>query len=229
MESRRKRPVRTKSGRQPEGLAVADIIAATLALARREGFTRLSMRQIAARLGVSATALYYHFKNKNQLLSRIAGHIMESITIPDRELLWTERLRQLVLSQQRMLLAYPGLARFMVHHRESAGALRWIEMNLEVLHDAGFRDRSLTGALAILSFFVHPLTLVDDHPRPGAVQMYHGRRLASLLKNEPARYPHLQLLLPVMADASYEAYLPVALDGVIAGIAALERPGKPRR
>jgi len=219
-----RRSSKARSAHQPDGLDAADIIAVTLALARKVGFGRLSMRQIAAQLGVTATALYYHFHDKNELLDRVSGHIMDSIEIPVRRLPWGERLRQVVLNQQATLMAYPGLARFLVHYRESAGALRWIETILAVLHDAGFRDKEMTRALATLSFFVHPLTLVDDRPHPDLERVYRRRRLEQRLQTDSSRYPCLTQLLPALIEAPYESYLPIALDGVIAGIAArLER------
>jgi AcrR family transcriptional regulator len=201
-----------------------DIIAVTLSMARKGGLTRLSMRQIAAELGVTATALYYHFRNKNDLLDRVTGHIMESIAVPDRRLPWTDRVRQLVLQQMQAALAYPGLARFLVHHRESLGALRWTETILEVLHDAGFRGASLKSALATLSFFVHPLTLADERPQAGPVVMIRHKLVAKRIKTERNKYPHLIEVLPELADYSYDQYMPVALDGVIAGLVAQLKP-----
>jgi len=197
-------------------------------MARKVGFARLSMRQIASRLGVSATALYYHFHNKRELLERVAAHIMDSIEMPERRLPWSERLRQVVLSQQRTLIAYPGVARFLVHHRESAGALRWMEMIVQVLSDAGFGQQQIVRALATLSFFVHPLTLVDDRPQPGSEAMWRRRQMDRRLRADPAHYPCVRALLPALAEYSFDAYLPIALDGVIAGIAmGLEQPSRP--
>lgn len=226
--SSRKRSSKAASAHQPDGLNAADIIAVTLTMARKVGFGRLSMRQIAAQLGVTATALYYHFHNKNELLDRVAGHIMDSIETPDRRLPWSERLRQVVLNQQATMMAYPGLARFLVHYRESAGALRWMEMILAVLHDAAFRDKEMTRALATLSFFIHPFTLIDDRPHSGPEPLYRRRRLDARLKADSSRYPCLTRLRPALADSPFESYLPVALDDVIAGIAAgLERSRRP--
>lgn len=220
VKSSPRRLLKVTSTQQPDGLEAADIIAVTLAMARKVGFARLSMRQIAARLGVTATALYYYFHNKNELLDRVSGHIMDAIEIPDRRVPWRERLRRVVLNQQATLMAYPGLARFLVHYRESAGALRWMEMILAVLHDAGFRDKEMTRGLATLSFFVHPLTLVDDQPHSGLERVYRRERLQQLLRADSSRYPCLSQLLPALDEAPFESYLPVALDGVIAGIAA---------
>jgi AcrR family transcriptional regulator len=211
---------RRKRAHPQDALNAADIIAVTRAMARKIGFTRLSMRQIAARLGVTATALYYHFHNKNELLDKVSGHIMDSIEMPDGRLPWSERLRQVVLNQQTTMMEYPGLARFLVHDRESVGALRWMEMILAVLHDAGFRDKEMTQALATLSFFVHPFTLIDDRPHAGPEQMFRRGRLNARLKKNSSHYPCLTRLMPSLEESPFESYLAVALEGVIAGIAA---------
>jgi AcrR family transcriptional regulator len=185
------------------------------------------MRRIAAELHVTATALYYHLHDKNELLDHVTGHIMEAIAVPDRRLPWTERLRQLVLLQMQALLEYPGLARFLVHRRQSAGALRWTETILEVLYAAGFRGMNLKRALATLSFFVHPLALADERPQAGQAPMIHRQLTAKRIKLAPGRYPRLAELLPELSDYSYDQYLPVALDGVIAGLASeLATPGR---
>lgn len=188
-------------------------------MAHKMGFARLSMRQIAAQLGVTATALYHHFRGKSDLLDKVSGHVMDSIAKPDARLPWRQRLREVVLAQQQTLLAYPGLASFLVHHRESAGALRWIEMLLEVLHDAGFRGQQTARALATLCFFVHPLAQLDDRPRSGKTVMLSQAGIERRVRSRPRRYPLLTEMLPALSGFSFDHYLPIALDRVIAGLA----------
>jgi len=216
------KPKRSRKTRTtlPPALAASEIIEVTVTMARGVGFGRLSMRQIAAKLDVSATALYYHFRDKNALLERVGEHIIYSIDLPSRRVPWRKRLRQVVLSQQAVQLAYPGLARFLLHHRESAAALRWIEMILEVLRDGGFRGQHAVRALATLSFFIHPMTLLDDRPHAGSVQMIDRKLIAPRLALDPSRHPRLMELLPQLADFSFDVYLPIALDRIIAGLAS---------
>lgn len=200
-------------------LAAANIVDVTVTMARRLGFGQVSMRLIAAKLGVSATALYYHFRDKDALLERVAEHIIYSIEVPGSHLPWPKRLRRVVLKQQEAVLEYPGLARFLLRRRESAGALRWIEMILEILRDGGFRGRHAIRALATLSFFVHPMTLLDDRRHGDTVQMIRKKSIDRRLARDPLRYPRLTELLPELANFSYDFYLPVALDRIIAGLA----------
>jgi AcrR family transcriptional regulator len=204
----------------PPALAASEIIDVTVSIARKMGFGRLSMRLIAAKLNVSAPALYHHFRDKNALLERVSEHIIHSIDMPSRRLPWRKRLKQVVLSQQEVQRGYPGLTRFLLHHRECAAALRWIEMILEVLRDGGFRGQHAVRALATLSFFVHPMTLLDDRPHAGSVQMIHKKRIARRFAHDPSRHPCLMELLPQLADFSFDVYLPIALDRIIAGLAS---------
>src|SRR6478752_6737206 len=51
------------------------IIVAAFAMLDDEGLDGLSMRSLAARLGVQAPALYWHFTSKNALLSVMARRV----------------------------------------------------------------------------------------------------------------------------------------------------------
>ena len=51
----------------------AKIVDAALTLTREAGATAPSMRQVAARLEVDVSALYWHFPNKAALLADAAG------------------------------------------------------------------------------------------------------------------------------------------------------------
>lgn len=53
-----------------------DVVAAALALLAERGLPDLSMRNIAASLGVQASALYWHFPNKQTLLAAVADALV---------------------------------------------------------------------------------------------------------------------------------------------------------
>jgi TetR/AcrR family tetracycline transcriptional repressor len=54
-----------------------DIVACALALVDEQGMAALSMRAIATRLGVQASALYWHFPSKDRLLRAMADSFYE--------------------------------------------------------------------------------------------------------------------------------------------------------
>jgi TetR/AcrR family tetracycline transcriptional repressor len=53
-----------------------DVLAAALALLEDHGLTELTMRRLAAQLGVQPSALYWHVPNKQQLLAELADRIV---------------------------------------------------------------------------------------------------------------------------------------------------------
>ena len=71
------------------------ILDAALELVDEQGIGALSMRKLAARLGVEAMSLYNHVASKADLLDGIAARVFEEIALPDLELPWDRRLREL--------------------------------------------------------------------------------------------------------------------------------------
>ena len=69
---------------------------------RENGLPGLSLRKLAERAGVSRTALYHHFKDKNDLLAALAERGFEALTaqletaVSDTRLTMPERLEQTV-------------------------------------------------------------------------------------------------------------------------------------
>ena len=106
----------TQSAPAPEGrghskqLDRGKIVAAALALAREGGDKALSMRKLAARLGVDVSALYWHFRNKEELMASVASSAAEQIELEvPSEGDWTARAMALCRSLRAQLRAHPEL------------------------------------------------------------------------------------------------------------------------
>src|SRR5690606_12615628 len=70
-----------------------------------EGLSKLSMRNVANLLNTSATALYWHVKNKNDLLQLISEEIVKKISFPNSKNSWYEQLFELAKNYRRALLS----------------------------------------------------------------------------------------------------------------------------
>jgi AcrR family transcriptional regulator len=94
-----------KTGRPPT-LSTEDIVEAALA----GDLSTLTMPGVAKRLGVSHSALYRYFSDREALLRACADHVVRLMVWPDTDKPWREFLREfcdvLWLSFER----YPGLA-----------------------------------------------------------------------------------------------------------------------
>jgi AcrR family transcriptional regulator len=206
----------------PGGLTLELIVQTAVQTIEKGGLGGLSMRQLASLLDVTPTAIYYHLRDKDALLDLCAQEILGRIPPTDPALAWPEQLRTLILQQQRLFVRYPGLARFLLVHRESSiAALHWGEAILAVLHGAGFGAADSLRVLMTLSFLINPITLIDEPaPRGKAHPVLRRNRVAALMKKHKATLPMMTTMLPHLEGISYETQFEAALDQVIAGIKA---------
>ena len=82
-------------------------LAEAVALADAEGLEAVSMRGLAARLGVVPMALYKHVTSKGDLLDGMVGTLIASYDPPDPALGWKAGVRAQILSARCVLLAHP--------------------------------------------------------------------------------------------------------------------------
>ena len=90
--------VRTEAGSQ--GLSRARLVSAALELVRDEGLEALSMRALADRLHVKAASLYWHVRDRRDLLELLADSILDGVKASR-----TGELRPVVLSNASALEA----------------------------------------------------------------------------------------------------------------------------
>jgi TetR/AcrR family tetracycline transcriptional repressor len=87
-----------------------EIAEAALALVDREGLDALSMRRLAAELGLGTMTLYGYFATKDELLDAVVARAATGtrpIQVPDGP--WQQRLRTLARAWHRNLARHPSL------------------------------------------------------------------------------------------------------------------------
>ena len=93
------------------------VIQVALALLDEVGLDGLTVRRLAERLGVQNPALYWHFKNKQELLNRMAEVMLaEAFTGLDQSLppeAWAAWLADVARRLRHALLSYRDGARLM--------------------------------------------------------------------------------------------------------------------
>jgi TetR/AcrR family tetracycline transcriptional repressor len=100
-----------------------EIVACGLALVDEKGMAALNMRAIAARLGVQASALYWHFKSKNALMRAMAGSFYRrALEAAAVEKGWREWLTCYGRALRRALLDHQGSAQLCAIARPSPGS-----------------------------------------------------------------------------------------------------------
>lgn len=104
-----------------------------------EGLRALTMRRVGAELGVDPTAVYRHFRNKEEMLVRLAERLFSTTPVLDPDLSWQDQLRAHVRHSLERYSVHPDLAILLARQPDDLVPLVDLtERTLEVLvHGAG--------------------------------------------------------------------------------------------
>ncbi len=83
----------------------SQIVRVALEILHAEGFKSITIRKIAEKLGIKSASLYWHIKNKNELLELIADEICKDVQFPNEDAAWEEQLMQLGFEWRDKLLS----------------------------------------------------------------------------------------------------------------------------
>lgn len=203
----------------------ADRIARTaLALLDRVGLDGLTMRLVAAELGVQAPALYWHVRNKQELLDAMAVRVylaaVDGVESPRRGEDWADWIADLARRLRRAMLGHRDGARVFAGSNVSDPALyRVIELTLRTLQDAGFTADDAVRAFGTLYHYTVGYT-IEEQARTGTAygddSPYAPGRLADAV--DPARFPLTARVLDVLfapdTDAGFEHGLRLIIGGM---------------
>jgi AcrR family transcriptional regulator len=76
-----------------------------------KGLNALSLELVARQLGVKAPSLYYHFKDKSELLNEVALSILRDVNLPPPDPNnWEQTLIDLCVATRRTIMLHPNAA-----------------------------------------------------------------------------------------------------------------------
>jgi AcrR family transcriptional regulator len=200
------------------------VVAEALAVIAQDGVQALTMRSLAARLGVVPGAVYHHVRNKQQLQDLLLDGVLAEVEFDlDSSLGWTEQLKVLAHRLRRVLEAHPGVAGIL-KTRDPLGphSLALAEAFLGPLQAAGFADREAGLAFFLLvdytiGFAVGglPTSVNEQRVRDPATRTQLHQFFRSL---PPDRFPALVALGEYVwvdnRDERFSAGLEVLADGL---------------
>ncbi|WP_433416940.1 TetR/AcrR family transcriptional regulator C-terminal domain-containing protein [Microtetraspora malaysiensis] len=211
-----------------EKLSRESLVERAVLLADAEGLEAVTIRRLAQELGVTPMALYWHVKNKEQLLNCLADHLLREITSEfDPGASWNVRVRVMVEALVRLMRRHrflPGL--FGVVTKGAVESFsRATDTVLDLLRQAGF---TLQEGHLISTYLLHSaMTLVDHEPGvppsvppEEAAEWQRQKRLA--LESLPAdRYPCIVEYAKTLDEVDVERYYAFGLDLLIGGVEAM--------
>jgi TetR/AcrR family tetracycline transcriptional repressor len=209
------------------------ILTEALALVDEVGLEGLTTRALGRRLSVDPTAVYRHFRDKDELLTALADRIVGSAGQPpastDSDGSLRGQLRSACLCLRRALLAHPAMTPIVVR-RPPRGTSSWAvtERVLGLLRQAGFSDQDAARAYQALLFYTlghamleAPYAALD--PEQAAAELAASR--LTYVSLPASRYPNTAAVAPYLYGSLAEQFtygLNRLLDGL--GLGVGDRP-----
>ena len=202
------------------------VVGEALAVISADGAQALSMRAIAARLGVVPGALYRHVRSKEQLYDLVLDAVLAEVGHQaDPRAPWSGQVAALAHRLRAVLDGHPGIAALLkARDPISPASLALAEAFLEPLHAAGLPARQAVLAFRLIYDYTAGFALAD--PTSPAEQRLADpatrRELHTFLRALPAsRFPalaaHGALAWTNDRDQRFSAGLEALLRGVQEG------------
>jgi AcrR family transcriptional regulator len=215
-------------------LSRAEIVATAIRLIDEGGIDACSMRRLGTELGAGATSLYWHVRNKDELIDLIVDEIIgevvadyEATARPDAS--WRDQLAEIARSLRRVLLVHRHIAP-LLGERPTLGpnALDAAERVMGILLEAGFDHRRTSMGSGAVINYASGFAIFESRMPEAAAQEPAAEELAAAvmayLESLPEeRYPNMRAVAQVTITETeqFEFGLQRLLDGLEANLANL--------
>jgi AcrR family transcriptional regulator len=198
------------------------VLLGAMAVADAGGIGSLTIRSLAAQLGVKPMSVYHHVANKEEIIDGIVDLVFSEIELPSPDGDWRSELRRRAISARAVLRLHPW-AIPLLQSRTNPGpaTLRHHNAVIGALRAAGFSMEMVAHAYALMDSYVFGFALSE------AALPINGPETVSEVADEmmhlfsPTDYPHLleftveHVLKPGYDfGAEFEFGLDLVLDGL---------------
>ena len=208
----------TRKRRQRGSLTSEVIVKAALAVSERGGYEGLTFQALGTELGAHPTAIYRHFRDKNELMlaliEAIHAETLETLGAPTGD--WEGDLRALAHAVRDSFLRHPAVGQFAaVRTTRGPHEFEIIERIVGCLRRAGFDDRRAARMYRIFADVTLGYAAVDaglaalpPDIRQGDLEAWEGR-YRSL---DRGRYPNLAAVAEQIPSIEDPGNFSTALD-----------------
>lgn len=195
-------------------------------LGNTHSFTDFSLRKVAADLHVDVSTLYWHFKNKQDILQAMAEAVIEHVELPDTQLEWTVQLKQLFSNIFDVYERYPLAAVLMVETIPSALVrLHLIDHTIGIITTAGINEQTANIAVTSIDFLLTGLMIdlsienrfrqqITTQQDPGLAE--HVKKIHAQAQSH--HLEHMQASIKMRNQLSAKQQFEKGLDLIIAGL-----------
>jgi AcrR family transcriptional regulator len=168
------------------------VLRGAMAVADAAGVRALTIRSLAAELGVKPMSVYYYVANKSEILDGIVDEVFSEIDLPPGNGDWRSEIRRRANSAREVLSRHPW-AIALLESRKTPGpaTLRHHDAMIGTLRKAGFSVEMTAHAYALLDSYVYGFAIQE------AALPFDGPETVAevaepIMEQFPAgEYPHL--------------------------------------
>ena len=186
--------MRAKPKRAP--LSRERVVTAAMALADEKGEAGVTMRAVAARLGVEAMSLYNHVAGREALLDGMVDAVFGEIELPAAGTDWKTAMRDRAASARAALRRHPWAVGLMDSRGQPGPAtLRHHDAVLGALRGGGFSVAMAAHAFSVLDSYLYGF-VIQELSLPFTNDTELDEVADAILRDLPTdAYPHLTELI----------------------------------
>jgi AcrR family transcriptional regulator len=224
---RRSVPKRANATRPP--LSQEQIVNAGLRIVTEESVESVSMRRIAAVFNTSASSLYAHVANKEELLQLMFDQICADIAIPEPEpARWQEQIKEMARAGHALMVQHNDIARTALATVPTGpNALRMSEGMLAIMLAGGVPAQIAAWSLDRLFLYIVAdayegslhMRKIGDDSSPREYFEEFVRQLAEYYESLPAdRFPNIRANARILTSGDGDQRFEFGLDLIIDGL-----------
>ena len=184
------------------------ILDAAFDIADAQGLDAVTMRAVAARIGVTAMALYPHVRSKDDLLDGLVGRLLAEVSLPDPAKPWRERLREIARSFRETAHRHPSVVPLLfTRPATTSDAVLAVDAIYQGLLDAGVPEDQVARIERLVSTIVLGYAISETGGRFAAGNPRERRAVLEDTDLPAHRRLASQLEVKVSWDAEFEADL----------------------
>jgi AcrR family transcriptional regulator len=197
---------------RPKSLTLDEIATAALAVSDRDGLSALSMRTVAAELGVGTMSIYRYVADREELERLMVDLVLRNVKLstPSRAP-WRKKVALLAQQIREAVAVHPSIVPLLMAHRHSSrGLMRCAEALLQALTEGEFTGKRRVIALRTIVSYIN-----------GALQAQHVGPLAGPGTDVLAALPATEY--PLLAETARYARTVTAEEEFGRGLEAVLR------
>ncbi|MFC5407087.1 TetR/AcrR family transcriptional regulator C-terminal domain-containing protein [Cohnella soli] len=210
----------------------ARILETALQLLNEMGLRELSMRKIADKLQVKTASLYYHVKDREQLMQLLLDRICREMVWPEAGLPWQDQIYQWAGQFRKVLLSHRGAVELFSQTIASGyERLTQIEKLYQLLVSAGFADLQVPWIASMLKNYVLGFVAEEDQLQSIAKDQdvsYEemGEQVDQFFRQLPEeQFPNMIRLATYTTKTNWENEFHFGLSVLIDGFSVKLMPG----